>query len=567
MLTIGIDLGTTATVIAVMRNGAPHAIPVDNGRKTAPSVVSYNANGKAIIGSEALLKGDYSRTIFSVKRAMGSDARFLGKSPEEISAEILLYVKKAAELKLGELINAAVITVPAHFSDIQRTATKQAASFAGIKVLRLINEPTAAAIAFGLTKQANGIYAVYDFGGGTFDFSILRLADGVFQVLAAGGDNYLGGDDIDKAILEYNFKLCGIESATSAETSLAKSVVKSMKERCDLEDVVERECEIGGKTHLFTLSTALLKDLSAKYIERTFRIADQVFDDANLRHEQADGVLMVGGTTKARVVREAARSHFNTRIFDDVDPEEVVALGAAIQADTIVGKSKNALLIDVVPLTLGIETFGGGVDKIIYRNAPIPTTQTREYTTYRDNQTGVKFHVVQGERALAKDCKSIANFELKGIPPAPRGTPRIEVTFSVDANGLLSVSAREKNTGVEQRVVVEPSSGLTKEEIASILETAMKNMEQDREKAAHISAKTAAERQIAFWESILDEIPAPERKEVAERLRRLKNAASDEDNKTLSKDILNAINEIDDIAGQFLNEIISNRLGKNPIKI
>ena len=567
MLTVGIDLGTTATVIAVMRDGVPQTVPVDNGRKTTPSVVNYGENDAddVAVGRKALSKTDYAHTVFSIKRNMGSRDKFFGKFPEEISAEILSYVKEVAEQKLGDSIEAAVITVPAHFSDVQRTATKRAASLAGIKVLRLINEPTAAAIAFGLAEKTNGVYAVYDFGGGTFDFSILRLVDGIFQVLATGGDNYLGGDDIDKAILEYNINQCCIGKITESERLRAKLVVKSMKEQCNFGESVEKECVLDGKTYLFRLSPTLLKELSAKYIERTFEIAAQVFSDAKLSYSQIDGILMVGGMTKMQVVKDATREHFKTRIFDNIDPEEVVAFGAAIQADSIVNKNRNTLLIDVVPLTLGIETFGGGVDRIIYRNTPIPTVQTREYTTYSDNQTGIKFHVVQGERALAKDCRSIANFELKGIPPAVRGTPKVEVRFAIDVNGLLSVSACEKNTGIEQNIVVEPTSGLTEDEMISMLESALKNAAQDKEKSAYISAKMAAERQISFWESIIDEIPEPERNEVGKGIEWLKESISDD--KTESKDILSTINKIDDIVGRFLDDIISERLSKNPIKI
>lgn len=568
MLTVGIDLGTTATVIAIMKNGIPQTIPIDSGRKTTPSVVNYSKienNNEVFIGRKALSKMDYAHTVFSIKRNMGSNDKFFEKSPEEISAEILSYVKQIAEQKLEESIESAVITVPAHFSDIQRTATKRAVSLAGIKVLRLINEPTSAAIAFGLAEKANGVYAVYDFGGGTFDFSILRLVDGIFQVLATGGDNYLGGDDIDNAILEYNVSQYDIVKITESEKLRAKLLAKTMKEQCNLEELAEKECVIGGKTYLFKLSSELLWNLSEKYIKKTFKIADQVFSDAKLSHSQIDGVLMVGGMTKMQVVKEAAKDHFKTRIFDNIDPEEVVAFGAAIQADSIVNKNRNTLLIDVVPLTLGIETFGGGVDKIIHRNTPIPTVQTREYTTYSDNQTGIKFHVVQGERALAKDCRSIAKFELKGIPPAVRGTPKVEVRFSVDVNGLLSVSAREKNTGIEQNIVVEPSAGLTEDEMISMLENALKNVTQDKERSAYISAKMAAERQISFWESIINEIPEPEQKRVENGIMQLKEYISND--RSESKDILNTINYIDDIVGHFLDEIISKRLSKNPIKI
>lgn len=569
MFTVGIDLGTTATVVAMIENGKPVTIMTDSGKKTTPSVVLYNrdedhgGNVSAVVGRAALSKLDYGHTVFSVKRSMGSDKKFFEKTPEEISADILLFAKSSAERKTGQAIDAAVITVPAHFSDIQRTATKRAASLSGLKVLRLINEPTAAAIAFGLEKEVNGIYAVYDFGGGTFDFSVLRLSDGIFQVLATGGDNYLGGDDIDNEILKKNLIACNIDAhqLTNSEWLTAKLIVKNMKEQLNDSEIIEKKFIYHGYEYNFQLTQAFLEDASKKCIDRTFQIADQVLNDA--KKPKIDGVLLVGGMTKVQIVKNAVKSHFKVRIFSDIDPEEVVAFGAAIQADNIARKNANTLLIDVVPLTLGIETFGGGVDRIIYRNTPIPTKQTREYTTYADNQKGIKFHVVQGERPLAEDCRSIANFELTGIPPAMKGTPRVSVDFSVDVNGILSISAREKNTGIEQNVIVEPSSGLSEEKMVAMLESAVENFSEDKEKAAYLSMKMAAERQIAFWESIIDEIPTLERAEISKGIDLLKNSID----KISSKEISDLINRLDDIVGQFLDDIISKRLSRNPIKI
>ncbi|MBR1735093.1 MAG: Hsp70 family protein [Alphaproteobacteria bacterium] len=571
MLTVGIDLGTTATVIAVMRDGKPQTVCVDSGKKTTPSVVNYSEynteTNKITIGRNALSKVDYSNTIFSIKRSMGSNKKFFHRTPEEISADILSFVKQVAEQKLSDVINTAVITVPAHFSDVQRIATKRAASLAGIKVLRLINEPTAAAIAFGLEKKVAGIYAVYDFGGGTFDFSILRLSqDGIFQVLATGGDNYLGGDDIDNEILEYNFKKHNIDisSIDASEKLQGKLLVKTMKELCGSNELIQKEFFWKNNVYLFEISPEMLSNISKKYIDRTFKIADQVFSDAKLDYRSIDGVLLVGGMTKMPTVKKAVKDRFGGRIFDDIDPEEVVAFGAAIQANAIINKNTDALLIDVVPLTLGIETLGGGVDKIIHRNTPIPTIQTREYTTYKDNQTGIKFHVVQGERTMASDCRSIANFELTGIPPTMRGIPRIEVTFSIDVNGLLNVKAYEKNTNIEQNIIVEPSSGLTEEQMISMLQNAMNNLEEDKKKSAYVSAKISAERQISFWENILEDIPYPEKREIEDNIIYLKQILVDE---TKSSDIINTINKIDDIVGRFLDDIISLRLSRNPIKI
>lgn len=587
MLTVGIDLGTTATVIAVIgENGRPKVVPVDSGKTSTPSIVKFGNSARdsdfatTVVGRAALSDVDYTRTVFSVKRSMGTDKKFFGKSPEEVSAAILSYVKENAERKLGDNIRSAVITVPAHFSDIQRTATKRAASLAGIKVLRLINEPTAAAIAFGLAEKVNGIYAVYDFGGGTFDFSVLRLMDGVFQVLATGGNNYLGGDDIDRAILQCNLKRCGIgaESVSEVDRLLAKLVVKSMKEQCDdgadPSENIQKKCVIGGQEYLFEISEDLLKEISAPYLAKTFEIADQVLCDAKIPLQKLNRVLMVGGMTKLQVVKDAAKEHFDVPILDDVDPEKVVAFGAAIQADAIENKNRNTLLIDVVPLTLGVETFGGGVDRIIHRNTPIPVAETREYTTYADNQGAIKFHVVQGERALAKDCRSIANFELRGIPSAPRGVPRVVVKFAVDVNGLLRVSACEKNTGVEQSIAVEPSEGLTEDEMVAMLESAFENAEGDRERAAYIATKTSAERQASFWESILEDISdAAAREDMRSKIQILREVLA-ENVESRDFSISDSIKKIEEITGSIeaivepiLDEIISERLSRNPIKI
>lgn len=620
MLTVGIDLGTTATVIAVIgEDGQPQVVPVDSGKTSTPSIVKFgnfardsgsvrdSDSATTVVGRAALSDVDYARTVFSVKRSMGTDKKFFEKSPEEVSAAILSYVKENAERKLGDDIRSAVITVPAHFSDIQRTATKRAASLAGIKVLRLINEPTAAAIAFGLAEKVNGIYAVYDFGGGTFDFSVVRLMDGVFQVLATGGNNYLGGDDVDRALLQHNFERYGIdaEAVSEADKLLAKLVVKNMKEQCDdagadggadvssdggSSENIRKKCVIGGREYLFELSKGLLQELSASYIAKTFEIADQVLSDAkipcctkiscgtNSSAQKLDGVLMVGGMTKLQIVKDSAKEHFGVPILDGVDPEKVVAFGAAIQADAIENKNRNTLLIDVVPLTLGIETFGGGVDRIIHRNTPIPVAETREYTTYADNQGAIKFRVVQGERTLAKDCRSIANFELRGIPPAPRGVPRVAVKFAVDVNGLLSVSACEKNTGVRQSIVVEPSAGLTEDEMVAMLENAFENAEKDREKAAYIATKTSAERQANFWESIVEDIPdAAAREDVRKELRRLRGLLEEDIDLAVSSasdTVSDSIKRIKEISGNieatvepFLDEIISERLSRNPVKI
>lgn len=564
MFTVGIDLGTTASVIAFVQQGKPRSILVDSGKKTTPSVVNYGEDNP-IVGREAIFKVDSSNTVFSVKRFMGSNEKFCERTPEEISADILTFLKKSAEYQLRNTIDAAVITVPAHFSEIQRIATKRAASIAGIKVLQLINEPTAAAIAFGLDKQTNGIYAVYDLGGGTFDFSILRLKNGILQVLATGGDNYLGGDDLDNAISAYNFKRYGLDifEMTDGEKMLGKLIAKSMKEKLETDKEIYKNYIYKNKSYEFYLSKDVMEQISVEYLNKTFKIADQVLSDSRIDRANLEGIVLVGGMTKMRLIKEAVKKYFNVNIFTDLNPEEVVAFGAAIQAEAIAKKESAMLLIDVTPLTLGIETIGGGVDKIIHRNTPIPIMQKREYTTYQNNQTGIKFRIVQGERSLAKDCKSIVEFELTGIPKMPSGTPRITVEFSIDMNGLLSIKAYEKSTGITQMITVEPSSGLTEEEMVTILENAAKNKEQDSIEASYITIKVESERQINFWRSILEDIPHNERECIKKEIVKLENSLAAKS----YQEVLEHKKNIESLMGKFLDEIISSKLSKKSMNI
>ncbi|MCR5224680.1 MAG: Hsp70 family protein, partial [Alphaproteobacteria bacterium] len=528
MFTVGIDLGTTTSVVAYIEDGAPKIVEVDGGKITTPSVVSY-VDGHPIVGREAILNGDSSDTLFSMKRLMGSNEKVAGKSAVEVSADILSHLKRITEAKVGKQIDSAIITVPAHFSDLQRTATKQAASIAGIKVLRLINEPTAAALAFGIDKNKNGIFAVYDFGGGTFDFSVLRLVDGIFQVLATGGDNYLGGDDIDNKIVEYNLQKYGISRQGLSEKDViaARLVAKLMKEQLSGRDLVHKKYIYNGQEFDFELTANLLKQFAAEFIQKTLDISTQVLKDAKI--QAVDGVVLAGGMTKSPLVKLAVRDFFKAQIYDDLNPEGVVAIGAAIQADGIGTKNKNLLLIDVVPLTLGIETVGGAVDKIIHRNTPIPIVERREYTTYQDNQTGIKFQVVQGERALAKDCRSLATFELTGIPPMPAGMPRVIVEFGVDVNGLLNLKAYEKTLGISQTITVEPSSGLSNDEMVEILQKAFENAEKDAEKSKEITIQIECERMLKFWESLLNDLPEQAHNDAEQKLKELSNALKKKD--------------------------------------
>lgn len=559
MFTVGIDLGTTASVISYMKDSVLEAIQID-GSVTVPSVVNYSAD-RPIVGMEAIYRADDANTIFSVKRKMGSNEKIFSHSPAEISADILSYIKLSAEMKLGKKIDAAVITVPAHFSDTQRTATKQAASIAGIKVLRLINEPTAAAIAFGLDKNKEGIFAVYDLGGGTFDFSVLRLSDGIFQVLATGGDNNLGGDDVDEKILEDNFEKNSITDPTSNEKMSGKRIAKFLKENLQDKDSIEEDFEICNKVYKFELNKEDLEKYLKEIFRKTFLIFSQVLEDAEISSDDLDGVILVGGMTKLDFIKKLVARNFETKIFDDISPEKAVSFGATILANSIIDKN-NVLLIDVVPLTLGMETFGGGVDKIIHRNTPIPITERREYTTYQDNQTGMKFRVLQGERPLANECRTLANFELKGIPAMPAGRARVVVEFSIDVNGLLDVKAYEKTTGISQEIVIESSAGLSNEDMMEILEKAFKEKESDQIKANNIAIKIEVERSIKFWRSIIKEVPKEIQKIASEKISTL------EENLFTEKfsEVIPLKNELENLFGKFLDEIINNHLSGKKIK-
>ncbi|MDR1334616.1 MAG: Hsp70 family protein, partial [Holosporaceae bacterium] len=488
--TLGIDLGTTMSLVSHMDGKTLRILEIE-GQTAVPSVVNYSGV-KPIVGYEAIYEADAANTVFSVKRFMGTSEKFCDKSAVEISADILLHLKNVAEQKLGGQIDGAIITVPAHFSDLQRVATQQAASIAGINVLRLINEPTAAAIAFGLDQKADGIFAVYDFGGGTFDFSVLRLSGGIFQVLATGGDNYLGGDDIDRAILDYNLRIHGLDYKNLSENEkiIGKLAAKKLKELLGNRQEVRRMHSIRNKNYEFELSQKILADLMEVFLRKAAEISDETLSNVGTTQKNLDGVVLVGGMTKLSLLKKYVAMHFEARILDDINPEEAVARGAAIYANSVASKcdavkskdnvsAQGPLLIDVVPLTLGIETFGGGVDKIIHRNTPIPIVERREYTTYQNNQNGIKFHVIQGERPLANECLSLAKFELSNIPPMPAGQPRVVVEFSIDVNGVLSVKAQEENTHIMQSITIKPSSGLSSQEIISILEKAATHRKTD----------------------------------------------------------------------------------------
>lgn len=518
---VGIDLGTTHSVVAIWHQGCPVAIESQIGSSIIPSVVAYQQDGTVLVGQEAreaFLAGAKD-AVASIKRIMGRGvpeakqlmpylAESMGqveedsvprlftcqgaKTPVEISGDILKHLKAIAEEALGKEVREAVITVPAYFDDAARLATRDAARLAGMEVLRLINEPTAAALAYGLESGAEGVYAIYDLGGGTFDVSLLKLEGGVFQVLATAGDTALGGDDLDRMIADAFLDSCkaqGCEEIVQCGASLAALLGKARAAKEALSEKEEITLEKG-----FTLSRAQLAKLARPLIDRTLEICTQALEDAGIAPIDVKGVVMVGGSTRLIAVREAVEQYFGKKPLLDIDPDRVVAYGAAIQAHQLTSGEGDHLLLDVTPLSLGLETMGDLVEKLIYRNTPIPAAVSQEFTTYEAGQTGMQIHVVQGEREMASQCRSLARFELKGIPAMAPGAARVKVTFQVDADGLLTVSAEETTTGTRQEVQVKPAYGLPFEEIERMLHESMENARTDITQRLLAEAKLEAER-------------------------------------------------------------------------
>ncbi len=612
----GIDLGTTNSLIAIMDGAAPKVIrEADSNAALLPSVVAIAPDGKVEVGAKAIemephltvekdgrvsavgfAGGEYGAVIRSVKRYMGlggdevasedrqrytfadlsgSVVRFqIGKrafTPSQISAEILRALKERTEKALGEKVERVVITVPAYFNDGQRQATKDAGRLAGLDVVRLVNEPTAASLAYGLGKMATGNVAVYDFGGGTFDVSILSIKEGIFEVLATNGDTHLGGDDIDRAIVEWlTAELPETLKVERHVWNTARIAAEDSKKR--LSDAAETKIvvELPGHRIEKLLTRSSLEKLAEPFVARTLKRSEMALSDAKLKPSAIEAVVLVGGSTRMPYVREQVKALFGRGPLSSLDPEEVVALGAAVQAGVLMGTQGDMLLLDVVPLSLGIETMGGVMERIIHRNTTIPTSVAEGFTTAVDNQTHVDIHVLQGERELAKDCRSLARFKLGPIESQPAGLPRIEVTFLIDANGILNVNARDERTGREHSVDVKPSYGLNDEEIERMLEEAIDLGEQDLEERLLITARNDAEQILGALQKQLGEwavlVASDERAQIEEAAGRLEDARKGTDRELIAK-LVEELNELTTpFAQRIMDAAIKDALEKKSVE-
>ena len=545
---IGIDLGTTNSCVAVFEGGEPVVIPNPEGARTTPSVVAFTKNGERLVGQvakrQAITNPDH--TVSSIKRKMGSDYKVTidGKSytPQEISAMILRKMKSDAEAYLGQPVDKAVITVPAYFTDAQRQATKDAGKIAGLDVLRIINEPTAAALAYGVDKDKDGKIMVFDLGGGTFDVSLLEISDGVFEVLATAGNNHLGGDDFDQRIIDWMADCFKAEHGIDVRGD--KMVLQRLKEaaekaKIELSGMTSTNINLpfltataSGPVHFeTTLTRAKFNELTADLVDATMQPTRQVLSDAGLKPSDVDKVLLVGGSTRIPAVQEAVKKFMGKEPFKGINPDECVAIGAAIQGGVLGGDVKDLLLLDVTPLSLGIETLGGVFNRIIDRNTTIPVKKSQVYSTAANNQTSVEIHVLQGEREMAAGNTTLGKFTLDGIPAAPRGVPQIEVTFDIDANGIVNVSAKDLGTGREQHITITSSSNMSKEDIDRAVKDAEKFAEEDKKQKEAVETKNQAENLVfqseKSLEDIGDKLPESDKADVRAALETLKSTLKD----------------------------------------
>jgi len=580
-LAVGIDLGTTNSLVATVRSGEASVLPDAQGRMSLPSVVHYANDGDIHVGFNAKQNAvlDPENTIVSVKRFLGRSLQDIQdtygklpyqfvekentvnlythqgeKNPIQVSAEILSSLKHRAEATLGDELTGAVITVPAHFDDAQRQGTKDAAQLAGIKVLRLINEPTAAAVAYGLDSGKEGVIAVYDLGGGTFDISILRLNKGVFEVMSTGGDTALGGDDFDKKLAELILKQCDVSAELSNKDYRGLyDLARSLKEQLSEQSQAEYAISIADKEYTGSISKTDFETAVADLVKNTLRSCRRALKDADVEKEDVLEVVMVGGSTRVPVVREQVESFFGKTPLTSIDPDQVVAIGASIQADVLVGNKPDSdmLLLDVTPLSLGLETMGGLVEKVIPRNTTIPVARAQEFTTYKDGQTMMAIHVLQGERELVDDCRSLARFVLKGIPPLTAGIAVIRVTFNIDADGLLSVTALEKSTGIESSIQVKPSYGLEQSEIADMIQSSMTNAKEDIAARMLREQKIDAIRMLEALELSMKEskalLPDDEKTLIEKAIAELKAATEGTDGQVIK----DKIKQLDDTSQPF----------------